>query len=113
MHLMLKHRASDVNRIRTFLHSGNSEVLPMEVAKIGKKGQLTIPRPVLRAAGMTEGSWVVLEATANGAIELRPVAVYAVEVYSEERVQELEEANTLPAAMERRIQAYLRKRQTR
>jgi hypothetical protein len=34
-------------------------------------------------------------------------------VYSEERVRELEETNTLPAAMERRIQAYLRKRRTR
>jgi AbrB family looped-hinge helix DNA binding protein len=85
----------------------------MEIAKIGKRGQITIPRSVLRAAGMSEGSWVVLEATADGAIELRAAAVYPVEVYSEERVRELEETNTLPAAMERRIQAYLRKRRTR
>jgi AbrB family looped-hinge helix DNA binding protein len=82
----------------------------MELAKIGKKGQLTIPRSVLKAAGIVEESRVVLEATPDGAIVLRPVAVYPIEMYSEERVRELEETNTLPAAMERRVQAYLKKR---
>jgi AbrB family looped-hinge helix DNA binding protein len=82
----------------------------MELAKIGKKGQLTIPRSVLRAAGITEESRVVLEATADGAIVLRPVAVYPIEMYSDLRVREFEETNTIPAAMERRVQAYLKKR---
>ncbi len=85
----------------------------MELAKIGKKGQLTIPRSVLRAAGITEESRVVLETTADGAIVLRPVAVYPIEMYSEGRVRELEETNTIPAAMERRVQAYLKKRKKR
>jgi AbrB family looped-hinge helix DNA binding protein len=82
----------------------------MELAKIGKKGQLTIPRSVLRAAGIPEESRVVLEATDDGAIVLRPVAVYPVETYSEARIAEFEETNSLPAAMERRVQAYLKKR---
>lgn len=85
----------------------------MELAKIGKKGQLTIPRSVLRAAGISEDSRVALEATPDGAIVLRPVAIYPVEMYSEERVREFEEANTLPKAMERRVQAYLKKRTTK
>ena len=85
----------------------------MELAKIGKKGQLTIPRSVLRAAGISEDSRVVLEPTADGAIVLRPVAVYPIETYSEQRVREFEEANTIPAAMERRVQAYLKKRKKR
>ena len=85
----------------------------MELAKIGKKGQLTIPRSVLRAAGISEESRVVLETTADGAIVLRPVAVYPIEMYSDERVRELEEANTIPVAMERRVQAYLKKRKKR
>ena len=80
----------------------------MELAKIGKKGQLTIPRSVLRAAGITEESRVVLDVTADGAIVMRQVAVYPVESYSAERVREFEQANTLPAAMERRVQAYLK-----
>lgn len=82
----------------------------MELAKIGKKGQLTIPRSVLKAAGISEESRVALEATSDGAIVLRPVAVYPVETYSDERVAEFEETNTIPAAMERRVQAYLKKR---
>ena len=82
----------------------------MELAKIGKKGQLTIPRAVLRAAGISEESRVLLEATADGAIVMRPVAVYPIEMYSEDRIREFEEANTVPAAMERRVQAYLKKR---
>jgi bifunctional DNA-binding transcriptional regulator/antitoxin component of YhaV-PrlF toxin-antitoxin module len=85
----------------------------MELAKIGKKGQLTIPRSVLRAAGITEESRVVLEATSEGAIVMRPVAVYPVEMYSDSRVREFEETNTIPAAMERRVQAYLKKKRTK
>ena len=85
----------------------------MELAKIGKKGQLTIPRSVLRAAGISEESRVVLETTADGAIVLRPVAVHPIEMYSDERVRELEETNTIPVAMERRVQAYLKKRKKR
>src|SRR5215210_3270296 len=64
-------------------HTGNQEAHDMELRKIGKKGQLTIPRSVLRAAGIAEESRVVIEATADGAIVLRPAAVYAVEMYSE------------------------------
>jgi AbrB family looped-hinge helix DNA binding protein len=85
----------------------------MELAKIGKKGQLTIPRSVLRAAGITEESRVVLEATADGAIVMRPVAVSPIEMYSDERIREFEAANTIPAAMEKRVQAYLKKRAKR
>ena len=85
----------------------------MELAKIGKKGQLTIPRAILRAAGIAEESRVVLETTADGAIVMRPVAVYPIENYSEDRLREFEETNTVPAAMERRVQAYLKKRKKR
>ncbi len=80
----------------------------MELAKIGKKGQLTIPRSVLKAAGIAEEARVSIEATSDGAIVMRPVAVYPVETYSDARVGEFEQADTLPVAMERRVQAYLK-----
>ena len=80
----------------------------MELAKLGKKGQLTIPRSVLKAAGIPDESRVAIEVTADGAIVMRPVAIYPVETYSDARVRELEEANTPPKAMERRVQAYLK-----
>lgn len=80
----------------------------MELAKIGKKGQLTIPRSILQQAGMPEAARVVVEATADGAIVLRQVAVYPLETYTDARVKEFEQANTLPVAMEKRVQAYLK-----
>ncbi|HYC36284.1 MAG TPA: AbrB/MazE/SpoVT family DNA-binding domain-containing protein [Usitatibacter sp.] len=85
----------------------------MELAKIGKKGQLTIPRSILRAAGIAEESRVVLEAGDDGTIVMRPVAVYPIEAYSDERIREFEEANTIPAAMERKVQAYLKKKRAK
>ena len=85
----------------------------MELAKIGKKGQLTIPRSILRAAGIAEESRVVLEASADGSIVLRQVAVYPIETYSDERIREFERANTIPAAMERKVQAYLKKKRAK
>ncbi len=85
----------------------------MELAKIGKKGQLTIPRSVLRAAGIAEESRVVLEATSDGAIVMRQAAVYPIEKYSDERLREFEETNSIPPAMERRVQAYLKKKRAK
>jgi bifunctional DNA-binding transcriptional regulator/antitoxin component of YhaV-PrlF toxin-antitoxin module len=85
----------------------------MELAKLGKKGQLTIPRSVLRAAGIADESRVVLEATHDGAIVMRPVAVYPIEMYSDARIREFEETNTIPVAMERRVQAYLKGKRTK
>lgn len=82
----------------------------MELVKIGKKGQITIPRAVLKAAGIAEESRMVLEATPDGAIVMRQAAVYPVELYTDDRVREFEETNTLPPAMERRVEAYLRKK---
>jgi AbrB family looped-hinge helix DNA binding protein len=81
----------------------------MELAKIGKKGQLTIPRSILRAAGISEESQVILETTSDGAIVLRPLAACPIEMYSERRVREFEEANTIPSAMECGVEAYLKK----
>ena len=85
----------------------------MELAKLGKKGQLTIPRSVLRAAGIADESRVVLEVTADGAIVMRPAVVYPIETYTDARVAEFEETNTIPAAMEKRVQAYLRKKRAK
>jgi AbrB family looped-hinge helix DNA binding protein len=82
----------------------------MELAKIGKKGQVTIPRSVLKAAGIAEESRVMLEVTSDGAIVMRQAAVYPVELYTDERVKEFDETNTIPAAMERRVEAYLKKK---
>jgi len=85
----------------------------MEFAKIGKKGRLTIPCSVLEAAGIAEESRVVLDATSDGAIVLRQAAVYPIELYADGRVWEFEETNRIPAAMERRVEASLKKKRAK
>jgi AbrB family looped-hinge helix DNA binding protein len=85
----------------------------MELVKIGKKGQVTIPRSVLKAAGIAEDARLVLETTPDGAIVMRQAAVYPIELYTDERMREFEETNSIPAAMERRIEAYLKKKRVK
>lgn len=74
----------------------------MDTVKIGKKGQVSIPRRVLEAAGVEAGSQVVVESDSDGSIRLRPVAIYPIEIYSDERIDELERENELSDDLERR-----------
>jgi AbrB family looped-hinge helix DNA binding protein len=75
----------------------------MDTVKIGKKGQVSIPRRVLEAAGVEAGSQVIVESEADGSIRLRPVAIYPIEIYSDERIAEFEQENQLSEALKRRV----------
>jgi AbrB family looped-hinge helix DNA binding protein len=79
----------------------------MELVKLGAKGQVTIPRAILRSAGLTGDTPLLVETTPDGAILLRPAAVYPMELYSEERVQEFERENAVPASIQARVRASL------
>jgi AbrB family looped-hinge helix DNA binding protein len=86
----------------------NSAILRiMETVKIGKKGQVTIPRRILEAAGMPAESTVIVEPEPDGSIRLRPAAVYPIELYSDERIAEFEQENQIPADLERRARQAL------
>jgi len=67
----------------------------MELAKLGKKGQLSVPRSILRQVGISGDTPVLVEATEDGAILIRPAAVYPIETYSDERVEEFLAADAL------------------
>jgi len=82
----------------------------METVKIGKKGQVTIPRRVLEAAGLPAESQVIVESEADGSIRLRPAAVYPIELYSADRVGEFERENRLPASIRNRAEQALKRR---
>lgn len=75
----------------------------MDTVKIGRKGQVSIPRRVLEAAGVEAGSQVIVESDADGSIRLRPVAIYPIEIYSDERIAEFDRENRLSDALERRV----------
>lgn len=65
----------------------------MDAIRLGKKGQLSLPAAVLRKLGIQGAATLLIETTDDGAVILRPAAVYPVEVYTEVRVKEFEAAN--------------------
>ncbi|PWB69543.1 MAG: sporulation protein SpoVT [Holophagae bacterium] len=70
----------------------------MNMTRLGKKGQVSIPKTVLDRLGLEPETVLLVESTADGAILLRPAAVYPVELYSDSRVREfLEEDRMTPA----------------
>ena len=79
----------------------------MELLKLGTKGQVTIPRAILRSVGLAGDTPLLVETTPEGAILLRPAAVYPIEIYSEERVEEFERENAVPDALQARVRASL------
>lgn len=80
----------------------------MELARLGRRGQVSIPQQVLRKLGLDSDETVLLvEATADGAIVLRPAGVYPVEVYSDDRISEFLEQDRLEEDEARRLRARL------
>lgn len=82
----------------------------MELVKIGRKGQITIPKPVLKAAGLKAEAQLLVDAEADGTIRLRPAAVYPIERYSDERIAEFERENSAPPEVIKRADRLLKKR---
>lgn len=71
----------------------------MEVTKLNRRGQLSIPKAILKALGLKGEVYFLIEATPDGAIVMRPAGVYPLEVYTEEQVREFLESDT-PTAEE-------------
>jgi AbrB family looped-hinge helix DNA binding protein len=61
----------------------------MNMTRIGKKGQVSIPKAVLDKLGIEPETVMLVEAADDGSIVLRPAGVYPVELYSDARVSEL------------------------
>jgi len=67
----------------------------VELAKLSKKGQVSIPRRLLKALGIEGEVYFQVELSPEGAIVLRPVGIYPIEIYSNERIQEFLEEDAL------------------
>lgn len=83
----------------------------MTLVKLGKKGQVSLPQSILRKLGLQRaGTTLLVEATADGAVVLRPAAVYPVEIYTDERLREFEEANRIAPGQAARVEKALKRR---
>ena len=66
----------------------------MEAIKLGKNGQLAIPRAVMKRLNLKGDETLLLEVSDDGVIRLRPAAVLPIEIYSEKRIREFESETT-------------------
>lgn len=69
----------------------------METVRLGKKGQVSIPRAVLRRLGLSGDTLLLVDTTPEGGILLRPAGVYPIEVYSDRRVREFQREDRMTA----------------
>ena len=77
----------------------------MHVVKLGKKGQVSIPRSVLRALGIQGEQMMTVEISDDGAIVLRPAGVYPLELYDDARIAEFLAEDEMPADLQERMDA--------
>jgi AbrB family looped-hinge helix DNA binding protein len=83
----------------------------MDIVKLGKKGQVSLPAGLLRRLGLQgKSATLTVEATEDGAVVLRPAAVYPVEIYSGERLKEFEEANRFSSKEAGRVAKAVKRR---
>jgi AbrB family looped-hinge helix DNA binding protein len=79
----------------------------METAKLGKRGQVSIPKAVLERLGIEEETILLVEATDDGSILLRPAGVYPIEIYSDARVAEFMAEDRISDDLRERIRRKL------
>lgn len=68
----------------------------MNVVKLGRKGQVSIPKVILDRLGLESDQMLLVDATDDGAIVLRPAGAYPIELYSNERIDEFLDEDVLP-----------------
>lgn len=68
----------------------------MTVVKLGRKGQLSFPNSILTWLRVVGEQLMLVDATDDGAIVLRPAGIYSIELYSYERVREFLHEDALP-----------------
>ena len=93
-------------RIPEFRNLGSG----MDIVKLGKKGQVSLPAAVLRKLGLQGAATLLVEATEEGTVVLRPAAVYPIELYSDARLKEFEQADRLSRGEAARVRKALKGR---
>lgn len=70
----------------------------MDTVKLGRNGQLSLPRAVMKRLHLQGSETLLLDVSEDGVIRLRPAAVLPIEVYTPERVAEFERESEVEAA---------------
>ncbi|MCU0811903.1 MAG: AbrB/MazE/SpoVT family DNA-binding domain-containing protein [Thiobacillaceae bacterium] len=59
------------------------------MVKLGTKGQVSVPRSILKKLELAGDTALLVDTTGDGAIVRRPAAIHPVEIYRDERVEDL------------------------
>ena len=62
----------------------------MDAVKLGRNGQLSLPRAVMKRLHLQGNETLLLDVSDDGVIRLRPAAVLPIETYTPERIAEFE-----------------------
>lgn len=79
----------------------------MDVVKLGKKGQVSIPKGVLTRLGLEGERLLLVETTPDGSILLRPAGVYPLETYSDARIEAFLQEDSLTGDEAARVRVKL------
>lgn len=79
----------------------------MNLVKLGKKGQVSLPQALLRRLGLAPDAPLLVEAREDGAIVLRQVSIHPVEIYGDDRLREFAREDALDADTQARHAALL------
>ena len=82
----------------------------METVKLGKKGQMSIPKGILKRLGLEGDVTLLVDTTPEGAIVLRPAAIYPIEIYSDARIREFGAADRMDAKTAARLARILKRK---
>jgi len=80
----------------------------MEIARLGKKGQVSLPKAVLKRLGLAGETLLLVDVTPEGGILLKPAGVYPIEIYSEKRVKEFLAEDRATPEERRRVKRRIR-----
>jgi AbrB family looped-hinge helix DNA binding protein len=80
----------------------------METVKLGKKGQMSIPKGILKRLGLEGDVTLLVDTTPEGAIVLRPAAVYPID--SDKRVREFDASDRMDAKTAVRLARILKRK---
>ncbi len=80
----------------------------MDMVRLGKKGQVSLPKAVLKRLGMTGEALLLVSTTPEGGILLKPAGVYPIEIYSEKRVNEFLAEDHATPDEQRRVKHRIR-----
>jgi AbrB family looped-hinge helix DNA binding protein len=81
----------------------------MDLVRLGRKGQVSLPKAVLKRLGLEGDSVLLVETSPDGSIVLRPAGVYPIEIYSDARIREFLEEDRLTATEVRRLKRRARR----